>query len=383
MSFVVKSSKATKSQLREHNRQLVLRSVYSGAATSRAALSLETGLTKPAISDLVNEWITEGLLTEEGWGESTDAGGKRPRLLRFIPDAREVIGVSINHNSIIGVLTDLSGQVIAEHSAELPTHDRGAAFTRLVEVCNGLIAQLSSPLLCLGVGISAIIGDDGWIDVAPRFGWEAYPLGGLLSEHYRVPVHLANSSQLAALAQVTFGDVKAVSNLVSVMISNSIGVGAVMDNAIYQRGSEVGHLRLCGETSLGDLLGWQSVKQRALALGQEHQSAYLTGDDLTYLHIRHAAGRGDRAAIQLCDELAETLAHLFAWTLALLRPQHVSLGGAIADLGEAFLQVAVDKTREHLLPALGGTTTFSVVDTPNLVAVGAAARALQAELGLV
>jgi hypothetical protein len=45
--------KATREGLKSHNRRLVLRSVFSGEASNRAALATHTGLAKPTISDIV------------------------------------------------------------------------------------------------------------------------------------------------------------------------------------------------------------------------------------------------------------------------------------------------------------------------------------------
>ena len=366
--------KATKSQMREHNRQLVLRLIYSGAATNRAALAQETGLTKPAISDMVTELMNEGLLIEEGFGESTDSGGKRPRLLRFLPEARQVIGISINQNYILGVLTNLNGHVIAEHSTDIDTTEYQAVFSCVLEVINGLIAQLSSPLLCIGAGISAIVDKEGMIRYAPRFGWEFIALAEALHQHYGLPVYVSNSAELAALAQVAFGAAKEVENLVTIMVSNTVGVGAVLNS--HHIGSEISYLREPQLPALQDRLGWQQVKTRAAEIGFPEK-------DLTYLYIRYMGLQKNPAALNLQKDLAATLAQVFAWTIALLMPRHISLAGAIADLGDEFLQLAVQQTRDLVLPGLVDMIDFTVDDTPNLVAIGAAAKAVQFELGLV
>ena len=373
----VKSSKATRGQLREHNRQLILRSVYLGAATSRAALAQETGLTKPAVSNLVEMLIAEGFLIEEGFGESTDSGGKRPRLLRFMPDARQVIGVWINQQTILGVLTNLDGEVIASHFADLPSIDliEGDVMGVIIGVINGLIAQTHAPLLCIGVGISGVVDSDGVILHAPRFGWTNYALSDPLSKRYDVPVHIANSSELTALAQYTFGKVGDISKLVTVVISNGVGVGAVLNGTANHLGSEIGHLLVEGKP-LQSVLGWQSVRERISENKELDQ-------DISYLKIRFAAEQGDQAALDLNEELASHVARIFAWVIALMRPDHLSLAGAISDLGEGFLNVVIAKTRLLVLPELVERITFSADDTPNLAAIGAAARSIQMELGLV
>jgi DNA-binding IclR family transcriptional regulator len=67
--------KATHEQLKRHNRQLLLRTVYWEGISNRAALAQATGLAKPTVSDLISELIEDGLLVEGGHGESTDSGG--------------------------------------------------------------------------------------------------------------------------------------------------------------------------------------------------------------------------------------------------------------------------------------------------------------------
>jgi DNA-binding IclR family transcriptional regulator len=54
--------KATRTQLRRHNRLLILRAIYAGEADNRAALAQATGLAKPTVSELVTELIESGLV---------------------------------------------------------------------------------------------------------------------------------------------------------------------------------------------------------------------------------------------------------------------------------------------------------------------------------
>lgn len=371
----MKSGKATKGQVKRHNRQLLLRAVYTGLAENRAALAQETGLTKPAVSSLIAELIDEGLLVEEGFGESTDSGGKRPRLLKFVPDSRQVIGVSINDNYILGVLTQLNGQVIAEHTSEILPDEE--VFTVLVEVINGLIAQLSAPLLCIGVGIAAVVDDiEGVVQYAPNFNWKKFPLAKKLTKHFEIPTYVSNSTELAAMARLAFGNTDNAATLVTVLVGENVGVGLVLGDGTFHQGSDISYLML-HDKPINEYLGWSHVKARARELGLVRQEKFL------YLHLRHALVKQESAALILEDELATYLARIFSWIIALLHPKHISLAGGIADLGQNFLNVVVDKTCELVIPELVNATVFSLDNTHNLIPVGAAARAVRHELGLV
>lgn len=356
---MLRTGKATRGQVRQHNRQLILRSVYGGMASNRAALAAQTGLTKPAVSDLVESLIADGLLVEEGLGVSS--GGKRPRLLRFIPDARQVIGVAIDADAIRAVLVNLDGTVIAEHVAALTPHMQDV-LPVAQGVVNGLLAQSHAPLLCIGIGTSA---------AAPR------PLDTPLRDVYGVPVHTADSAALAALAQVVFGSIDTDIPHALVTVSDSVGVGAVINGELHTLGGDIGHLSDARGETLRLLLGWNGVSGRTRTLADT-----LDGD-VGYLRLRFAAAYADPAALALCDTLAAELAHVFAWVIALIQPRSLALGGRIADLGDPFLERVLDAARHRLSVEPVGSITFHVDDTPNLTALGAAARALHIELGLL
>src|SRR5579859_6587637 len=139
--------KMTQDRIRRENRRLLLRAVYSRIANSRVELSNETRLAKPTVSDLISELIGEGYLVETGYGQSTDEGGKRPRLLEFVPNARHVIGISLTAERVLGALCNLDGQVRVHHFRDLGCAQGSTVIEVLHEVINGLLAQTIAPLL--------------------------------------------------------------------------------------------------------------------------------------------------------------------------------------------------------------------------------------------
>lgn len=390
------TNKATHGQLRRHNQQLLLRAIYEGVADNRAALAQETDLAKPTVSELIGELMDAGLLVEEGRGQSTSGGGKRPRLLKFVPTARHVIGLAINDEYAMGALSFLDGEIIARHYVDLAGAQGEAVIETLKEVINGLLAQLDAPLLCIGVGVPGVVDTQaGVVDYAPYLDWRQVPLARILSAHYDIPVYIANSTALVAMAQFVYGPTEAVSSFATVRVGGSVGVGLVINGTIYHGGGEIGHLRIADQSPveappdragrLETFLSWTYVKRRACALRARYPGSMLPGDNepLTYLHIRHAVAHEDPAALVLQAELSHSLAQVFAWIIGLFRPNHISLAGPITDLGESLLAQTVEQTRQLVLPDLGQAVTFSLTDASNLVTMGAIAQALHMELGLV
>lgn len=382
----MKPLKATREQIRQHNRQLLLRAVYTGLADNRAALAAETGLAKPTVSDLIGELIAEGLLVESGRGESTDSGGKRPTLIKFVPNARQVIGVSLDNGRAFGVLSNLSGQVIAQHYDELETAQGDEAAGILTDVINGLIAQLDAPLLCIGVGVPGVVDvPNGIVSDSPPLGWTNYPLVERLTQQYNVPVYTGSSAELTALAQYAFGlsNDDDSSKLVTVLVTNSVEVGITLDGTAYHQGGDISALCASSSDRLDHLLGWPAVQRRAAELRATYTNSLLPENNLTYMHIHYGAMNGDPAAQQLCDELSTHLAQITAWIVGLLRPEHVSLAGPIVNLGEPFLNQVVAKTETLLWAKIIRPIKFSLAYSGNLSAIGAAALALHRELDIL
>ncbi len=373
--------KATHGALRRENKQLLLRSVYLELASSRAELSAHTGLAKPTVSDLVAELLEEGYLEETGLGQSTEEGGKRPRLLRFVPSARQVIGLSINRSNVHGVLATLDGTAGVEHSRSLVGLDGKNALYAIQEVIDGLIAQLDSRLLCLCAGLQAEVDERAGIVTLEELGWQKLQLQGLLQQRYGVPVYLADATELAALANYTFHDHDG-QNLVTILVDEAVGIGVALDDARYHHGSQIGEMHTANGQTYADILSQSRIREQVEALPKPVMLSVLAETDLTWLYLRHAIDVENPKALAMLDKLTETLSQIVIWASALLRPDRIVLAGAVGELGELLLehiQDYIESSNERLPDGVA-----LVLDTtPNLPALGAVALALQRELGLV
>jgi hypothetical protein len=112
--------KATQQQTKEHNRNLVFKTVLEQESISRADIARGTHLTRTTVSDIVAELIDEGLVHEVGIGSST--GGKSPILLSVVEDARTLIGLDLAQNRFSGAIVNLCGGL--REMISLPVNER-------------------------------------------------------------------------------------------------------------------------------------------------------------------------------------------------------------------------------------------------------------------
>ena len=101
--------KATRQHTKDHNSQLVLRTIYDSNAISRADLARLTRLTRTTISDVVTHLIERGLVEEVGHGRSS--GGRMPILLSVIDDSRHLIGINLMDGELPGATINLRGAI--------------------------------------------------------------------------------------------------------------------------------------------------------------------------------------------------------------------------------------------------------------------------------
>ncbi len=387
--------KATRSQIKQHNHRLILRSVYNAMAETRVGLANFTGLAKPTVSEIVTSLMEQGFLAETGYGESTESGGKRPTLLRFVPDARHVIGLSITETGIEAALAHLDGTISARHS--LMFASTSVPLIRAIRATvNALLAQLDTPreqpfrpprpLLCIGVGVPGQVDmAEGVIVSSPLAGLQEIALADHLRVYTKVPVYVANQTELAARAQITSWRGTGVENLVMLLIRQTIEVSFVSGGSVYHAGGPLGEMRLTPTgQSLQEVFQYQVLCARWSQLTDEPLPPRAAQDETAFfLHIRGLARTGHTAALTLLQEIGTHIAQLLGWVVALMRPDHITVAGPLHNLGPQLIEIARTQLAAQLgveaLPRLG----LSLVSEAYLSARGAMAYALEEELGLV
>ena len=143
----------------------ILDLIRSSGTVSRTELIDMSGLTGASITRIVRQLLDEGLIVETGLAEST--GGKRRTLLSLNPSARSSVGVSLDHDRIVYVVIDLSGRVLAEHSARgTGTRSAGQVIPRIGDEIAALLSRCGVDSKPMGIGV-AVAGRRRHLDDDP------------------------------------------------------------------------------------------------------------------------------------------------------------------------------------------------------------------------
>ncbi|WP_078553058.1 ROK family transcriptional regulator [Bacillus alkalicellulosilyticus] len=230
-----------------NNKLLVLQLIKSSAPLSRADISQRSGLTKGTVSSLVNELIAENLCYESGPGESS--GGRRPVMLLFNETAGYSIGIDVGVNYILGILTDLNGNIILETNKKIDGIGYGDVLLLIKEVIQHLLDTTPPSeygVVGIGIGVPGIVNHDGKVLLAPNLGWKNIQLKEELEMIFNLPVTIENEANAGAYGEKQFGAGQEFKNMVYVSTGIGIGVGFILNNELY-RGShgfsgEMGHM---------------------------------------------------------------------------------------------------------------------------------------------
>ena len=393
--------KATREHTKVHNYRLILRTIYQEEQISRADLARATHLTKTTVSSIVSELIAGNLVEETGRGPSE--GGKPPVLLGVVNDARHLIGLDLANSEFRGAVFDLRGNILHQVSIPLQDDNGRLALDQVYELTDALLAEVTSPLLGIGIGSPGLMdARNGIVRQAVNLDWEDLPLRDLLQSRYNVPVYLANDSHAAALGEYTFGPQHDSKNLIVVKSGRGTSAGIVLNGRLHYGDSsgagEIGHIRvvdngklcLCGHMGcLETIASSRAMIEKARHIFAEDSQSTLhqfaaKAEAINTDVIYQAFQAGDVKIVEIVEEVACYLGIAVANLVGVLNIQTIIIAGSMARYGQPLIDVISSEMRTRTMSALTEETAVHVSELGlNVVLVGAAALLLSNELGVV
>ena len=345
--------KATYQQTKQHNRDLVLRTVFNNETVSRAEVARVTGLTRTTVSDVVNGLLAEGLVDEVGRGESI--GGKSPILLSVVADSRYLIGLNLGQEKFIGAIVNLRGEI--KEMVEMPVHDDNGqnALEAVSQIISRLIRTKLKPIVAIGVGAPGLVNTrEGVVLNAVNLDWQDLPLGQLLRKKFKIPVSILNDSQATAIGEYVYGG-KNEGNLIVVNVKHGIGAGILINGRLFQGdgggAGEIGHVVV---QENGELC--RCGKQGCLETVSSAHAVLRQLNMTTIDQVQSALEAGDTTTRRIVAKGAHYLGTSLANLIGTLNIQKIVLTGDMTRLGNAWLDVVISSMQDAALTRLSENT---------------------------
>ena len=184
-------------------------------------------------------------------------------------------------------------------------------------------------------------------------GWDNVPVVRFFEERFNVPVAVQNDANACALAEYMYGSGRGVRNLVFMTFGTGLGAGIVIDGRLYSgsndNAGEIGHIRLAptgpvGYNKEGSAEGFCS------GAGMARLAKIRKGLDITAKELFERVRAGDADCVEIFRESAEKLAMVLSFTIDILNPEVIALGGVFMRNADLFMSVLNPVLEREALP---------------------------------
>jgi predicted NBD/HSP70 family sugar kinase len=351
--------------------------VLHGGPASRAAISRATGLSKPTVSAVMRDLEDADIIRQ--LGTSIGRVGRSSTLYEVNRTAAFALGMDVGGSKIVAGITDLFGATRAERT-ESTRRDHGSdLLTQVADIFGRLVAESGierTHVRAAGISIPGVIHPES--DQVTR----AFNVPALSEMHPHrdfsaalgIPVVIANDANLAAAGEQWRGSALDSTDFVALFIGNGIGLGIVMDGAIYLgahgAAGEIGQLPLAPGPvdpawTIGgpfeDTASGPAVMSRLRALRSGRAAGQVPE---TVAELFDAASAGESVAVELIEEEARLLAFGIATVVAIVDPARVVLGGSfgahpgLLEPVRRHLAAMVPQAPEVVTSSLGDRASF-------------------------
>lgn len=336
--------------IKDSNKKNILNLLYKKRELTKQEISKEVHISIPTVISNVNELISEGLVEEAGVADST--GGRKPVIVRFLPDSRYSFGVEFSKQSIKVVLTNLDSKIIWQSEFEIGSYeDLNLVMDKVYEIItNALEVNGISRGNLLGIGFSlpgTVDEENLVLEAAPNINLEEIDFNRILSK-FDVPIFIENEANAAAYAELTLGIAKEMKNLVYISVAEGIGTGIVIQDYLYKgknkRAGEFGHMTVvphgkkcnCGRNGCWELY----ASGRALLESYNETSQIKVNrlkDFLLMLNEKNSK------ALEVWSKYIDYLALGIQNIIMILDPHYIILGGEISQLDDVLFNQLKEK----------------------------------------
>ena len=249
----------------------ILRLIVELSPVSQSDLKVRSGLSMSTVSQATNRLLAKGIIQELGLRR--ESMGRPKTLLGLNPDYANVIGVQLNAERNLIVMTDLAGNLVGEQ--QMPAGELTPQ-----QLAQSLAKFLKTPgdrhVGAIGLALSGLVDpQSGYCIRSTVLNWDNVPVVKQLAARFHIPVFIENDANALALATQVFGQLGQAKSAVVATYGKGIGAGIILDRQLYRgrhgTAGEIGNVLLSDGS--GQTLEAVASSKAILRALQEHSAA--------------------------------------------------------------------------------------------------------------
>jgi predicted NBD/HSP70 family sugar kinase len=337
------------SDIKTNNKKRIINLLSKERELTKLDISRKLDISVPTVTTIVGELKEEGIVEEAGMATST--GGRKPVIIRFLPDSRYSIGIDLGRDYVRAVLTNLDSKIIEDRIKGLSviTEQEVLIVTKnLIEDLLNSQEGIQNKLLGVGFSLPGIVDEkELTLKIATNFRLKNISFKEL-EAYFNLPIFLENEANAGALAESKLGIAKDLNNLIYVSVTEGIGGGILINDDMYKgsdrRAGEIGHMSISKngrQCNCGRKGCWETyASNRALIKDYNEKSDKKIK---SVSEVIQRFGIGEENAVQTVQDYIENLAHGIQNLIFIFNPDYIVLGGEISKYASIFSQELSNK----------------------------------------
>ena len=171
-----------------------------------------------------------------------------------------------------------------------------------------------------------------------------FPLRDVIEKEFNLPVFMNNDANAMILGECFWGAGKGARSVLGITVGTGLGCAIVLDKKIWMGSTET-----AGEIWISP---YKNGIIEDIVSGNGISKLYekLSGHKVTAEEIATLAFHGNKSAKAAWNEFGKIVAYALAWSVNLLDPEIVIIGGSIANAMELFLPALEESLRKNICP---------------------------------
>ncbi len=339
---------------KEINKKNMIQLLYKNGQLTKTEISRKLNISIPTVTSNVNALKEEGYLDEVGVAKST--GGRKPILVKFLPDARYSFGVCVTRNKIRIALINLKLEIIKEEEFELSDELQNidTIMDSIQECIDRIVDSSKIPkdkIIGVGFSLPGTVNEEKLLlGNAPNLRLRNIDLKKYEAK-FCYKFYIENEANASAYAETFLNFDTVVKNLVFVSITEGIGAGIMINDELYKgcnkRAGEFGHMTIVkdGEQcNCGKKGCWELYASEKALIKQYDQAFNTTGKSLKeFFELTRIDEKAKKILCNYIDYLAEGIKNIILIT----DPGEIIIGGEISYYEDYFKERLVEKVFEE------------------------------------
>lgn len=359
--------------IKETNYKKILKLIGKGENLTKLDIAYTLKISIPTVTTNINELKESGIIEEVESDIYT--GGRKPKIIKLIPNSRISIGMSITKYKVAVVAMNLLNEILISKEIDCEEDQLITYFIKGKELVDHIIEELKiskDNLLGIGISIPGTLNQNLGLIEQTNMGYKEVPLNQIY-DLFNDTVYVENEANLSLLAEKHLGKYEELKNLIYIGINEGLGGGIFVNGDLYTgtsgRAGEFGQMRLVEKDTGRAYKVEDYVSTRSLLTRYRQR----TGEAIkSFIKFENLVKNNDPIACEILEEGIEILMMTIYNLTMVLDIETLIIGGKVGRLIKEQPVVLQNVTNKYngIMSKLDLEINFS--DIRNTTTLGAA-----------